>query len=178
VLTEAGADLDLAENDETALAMAAYEGRTDVCRFFLSRGADPNNTGPRGDVFSALYAAAAIGNVETVRLLLANGADHKLRNRNSPDDEDFASAFLQARRRATAPESDVSFVDAFYSVPRVRRSIDRRICWNCQKQQDLCFKPFPVCTGCWRARYCSRKCQKEHWKEAHRDCCGIDDPET
>eukprot|EP00928_Gymnodinium_smaydae_P080021 TRINITY_DN63827_c0_g1_i1.p3 TRINITY_DN63827_c0_g1~~TRINITY_DN63827_c0_g1_i1.p3 ORF type:complete len:101 (-),score=10.48 TRINITY_DN63827_c0_g1_i1:221-523(-) len=28
-----------------------------------------------------------------------------------------------------------------------------------------------VCSGCMKTRYCSRECQKAHWKAGHRDTC-------
>ncbi|KAH8833958.1 hypothetical protein DL96DRAFT_474935 [Flagelloscypha sp. PMI_526] len=43
-------------------------------------------------------------------------------------------------------------------------------------QNPACFKPppagskWPACSGCGRTFYCSKKCQKEHWK-SHKSLC-------
>lgn len=94
---------------ETALMMAALKGHTDWCRRLIDRGAQVNRegwsalhyaaTGPqpqasallleRGAAIDArapngntpLMMAALYGKEETVRLLLARGADRQLRNR-------------------------------------------------------------------------------------------------
>ena len=32
-------------------------------------------------------------------------------------------------------------------------------------------KEFQCCSGCRNAAYCSRKCQKLHWKNGHKEAC-------
>jgi ankyrin repeat protein len=52
---------------------AAYEGKTEVVAYLLSRGANPNALEPQNR--SPLYWASQNGHLETVRALLAGGAD-------------------------------------------------------------------------------------------------------
>lgn len=46
-------------------------------------------------------------------------------------------------------------------------------CNNCHIQQERGLK---ACDGCHNAIYCSRECQKQHWKSAHKSEC--DAPKT
>jgi len=74
----------------TPLAYAATNGKTDVVRYLLAIGANPNAVSANGT--SALMMAVRGGHVETVDLLLAKGADANLRNQNG------ASALAWATR--------------------------------------------------------------------------------
>ncbi len=46
----------------------------------------------------------------------------------------------------------------------------KTICWNCliPEKQNECLKK---CTQCAQALYCSRECQKDHWKANHGKFC-------
>jgi hypothetical protein len=46
-------------------------------------------------------------------------------------------------------------------------AIKRKECWNCKAVRDK----LPLCTRCKVARYCSKDCQKTHWKAGHKDEC-------
>eukprot|EP01083_Nonionella_stella_P071311 191479_1 len=57
----------------------------------------------------------------------------------------------------------------------------RKSCWNrlcTRKSVDSPYNPceddseFRICSRCHEAYYCSRKCQKTHWKDGHRGFCG------
>ena len=104
-LLEKGFHIDsVEENDHSALSEASCTGQTDLVKFLLEQGADPNHDGrfccvtiivmiiiiiiinhtnaythiyaaPNGDGKTPLYRAAFNGHVETVRLLLEAGAD-------------------------------------------------------------------------------------------------------
>ena len=62
-------------------------------------------------------------------------------------------------------------VDYFNALPAAQKSIARRSCAVCQDQVPLSEPTFKVCGQCRKIRYCSRKCQKLHWKQAHREEC-------
>jgi uncharacterized protein len=64
----------------TPLAYAATNGKTDVVRYLIEIGANPNAVSANGT--SALMMAVRGGHVETVDLLLAKGADVNQRNQN------------------------------------------------------------------------------------------------
>ncbi len=49
------------------------------------------------------------------------------------------------------------------------KSSKSHCCVKCQKIEQ-CGKPFARCSGCQLVRYCSRDCQKQHWKE-HKALC-------
>eukprot|EP00026_Physarum_polycephalum_P017363 Phypoly_transcript_18567.p1 GENE.Phypoly_transcript_18567~~Phypoly_transcript_18567.p1 ORF type:complete len:210 (-),score=34.14 Phypoly_transcript_18567:4-633(-) len=42
-------------------------------------------------------------------------------------------------------------------------------CQNCNVTQNE--KKLSVCSGCQLAHYCSRECQKAHWKNGHKEVC-------
>ena len=60
------------EHGMTALMRAARQGRVEMVRILLERGADPNVV--RGDNFTALSLAAFFGHTEIVEVLLKHGA--------------------------------------------------------------------------------------------------------
>ena len=73
LLLERGADPNHArENGETPLMAAARLGQTDVVEMLLDRGADPNAREKRFGQTALMWAA---GNPESLRMLLAKGAD-------------------------------------------------------------------------------------------------------
>ncbi|RDW64332.1 uncharacterized protein DSM5745_09743 [Aspergillus mulundensis] len=71
VLVDAGADVNFANHNSTALSAAAYRGDVDLVKFLLQRGADPN----WGDSTSEPLKLAALENhVEVIQCLLTHGA--------------------------------------------------------------------------------------------------------
>ena len=63
-----------------------------------------------------------------------------------------------------------SFVHEFY--PKQRRKFEKKLkaikCSHCSAPYD---KSFKCCSGCMGELYCSRSCQKKHWKKQHRNEC-------
>ena len=74
----------------TALSSAVENGRTDLVRALLARGADPNQKHNRHDI-TVLMDAAANGDMEMVKLLLDRGAKV-----NEQDDGSFGTALVAA----------------------------------------------------------------------------------
>ena len=63
-------------NNNTALSEASASGNTDVIKFLLSKGANPNSLGSFNR--SSLWRAAFASHLETSQVLLENGADPRL----------------------------------------------------------------------------------------------------
>ncbi|HXF65117.1 MAG TPA: ankyrin repeat domain-containing protein [Burkholderiales bacterium] len=81
LLAAAGADLEGAPHGYTALSYAAYRGRDRTVRFLLERGARVNGQVADGVAYipTPLMMAAMMGHRSTVLLLLAAGADPRIR---------------------------------------------------------------------------------------------------
>jgi ankyrin repeat protein len=72
LLLDAGADVnDTAPIGTSALVVATHSGHRDAATLLLDRGADPNADAAG---YTALHAAVLLGDVESVRALLAHGA--------------------------------------------------------------------------------------------------------
>jgi hypothetical protein len=63
-------------NNNTALSEACASGNSDVIKFLLSKGANPNSTGSFNR--SSLWRAAFASHLEACQILLENGADPRL----------------------------------------------------------------------------------------------------
>jgi len=75
-LAEKGADIHAAATNGTgynALTASVAAGHTEIVKYLLARGLDPNHR--YGPGFTPFLAAAADGHLEIVKLLLAHGAD-------------------------------------------------------------------------------------------------------
>ena len=48
---------------------------------------------------------------------------------------------------------------------------DRSICGNCAKVRTCRTDTFSSCSGCHRVRYCSLRCQSQHWENLHKYEC-------
>jgi uncharacterized protein len=73
LLLDRGADAnDSAADGNSALVLSAFQGHGPVARLLLDRGTDPNAAGAG---YSALHAAVMRGDAETVKALLAKGAN-------------------------------------------------------------------------------------------------------
>lgn len=80
LLVAAGADLDATDaRGVTATVLAAHLGIFDLVEFLLEEGADPDAAGAG---FSALHVAVLRRDEQTVRALLAHGADANIRLTN------------------------------------------------------------------------------------------------
>ncbi len=78
---EQGADINAVNKEgETALMVAALEGRTDMARFLIERGADLNAKDSVGAT-PLLYAALG-GSLETIKLLIDKGSNLNARTRD------------------------------------------------------------------------------------------------
>lgn len=46
------------------------------------------------------------------------------------------------------------------------------MCWACNTLRDDSHT-LKTCSGCWKATYCSAKCQVQHWKAEHKNQCKV-----
>ncbi|KAJ3278974.1 hypothetical protein HDU79_001034, partial [Rhizoclosmatium sp. JEL0117] len=70
---------------------------------------------------------------------------------------DISNAY-KARRKATKKEYKAS----------ISQESDMRKCFNCNSTSNNLKK----CGGCGQFAYCSKECQKTHWKKGHKEACG------
>ena len=82
-LIEAGEDIDAKdEHGQTAVMIAARDGRTALVRWLIAHGADLNHTAKFN--LSALMLAVINGRDAIVALLVDAGADRSIRGRGAP----------------------------------------------------------------------------------------------
>jgi len=93
-------------NGDSLLMLAAYHGRTEVCRVLLDRGADPNMINSRGQ--SILAGAVFKGHDDVIRELHERGADIR---QGTPD------AVQTARMFRNKPVLDLFGVDEANEPP-------------------------------------------------------------
>lgn len=104
---EAARLLDAGARSPWALAYAVAAGHAAALRMLLTRGADPDSSGPTGDV-PVLAMAAGRGRLEMVRMLLDAGADP-----NGAGDQEFSGgSALAAAVRAGELAVTAALLDA------------------------------------------------------------------
>uniref|UniRef100_A0A0G4HEZ7 MYND-type domain-containing protein n=1 Tax=Chromera velia CCMP2878 TaxID=1169474 RepID=A0A0G4HEZ7_9ALVE len=52
--------------------------------------------------------------------------------------------------------------------------VPQRQCASCGVKSGPGGKALMSCAGCKSVQYCSKECQKEHWKKTHKRTCGVD----
>ena len=57
------------------------------------------------------------------------------------------------------------------AYPHLQRAELRRTCANCKVVASVDASPYQICAGCQRVSYCSKACQKAHWRSTHRREC-------
>ena len=65
---------------DTALTLAAWNGRTEITRLLIDEGADVNAENSEGD--TALHLAAMNRRTDMVKMFLADGADPTIKNKD------------------------------------------------------------------------------------------------
>jgi len=136
-LLEYGADTEVAEHlsGNTALHIAAANGRDDLARILLDGGADPNSRNHSGA--TPLHVAAEKGRAKVVRLLVKRGADANARDlwERSPLElagSDGVRKVLEPLTRAVAPSrpSPEELAGRMLEVPRLRGAS----LWPCREE--------------------------------------------
>ena len=111
---------------------------------------------------------AGADHLDVARVLLQHGADPA---RIMPNPEfrggEFGSPLCYARSRGDFE----AFRYLFEAHPRVMRKLARRRCSNCQGEGSILAPAFQRCAGCERCQFCSKECQKMHWRREHRNFC-------
>ena len=161
------------------LCCAAGAGCPHTVELFLCCGAKVNHqisgkvTALKVAVVQTGYLRGSMGAVgrsttadylEVARVLLRYGADPTL-----VCELDASTPLDLARSRGG---DCAHLVQLFEKHPRVlRRECIRRTCAYCEGVASCVQPPFQVCAGCQWVRYCSRDCQKAHWRSGHRAEC-------
>lgn len=130
------------ETGRTALHVAAAKGHLRACKVLLEEGrSDPNVVALGG--FTPLHSAVIGGHTPVAQLLLHHGA--------RDEDINVLGHMVSTSDIARDPET-VAY-------------LDRKRCTYCDKVTDA-----KMCARCKKVQYCSRECQKQHWKAHKPDC--------
>ena len=70
---------------------------------------------------------------------------------------------------ATMSQKEAALVSDFLRGLYASHEIEPFYCFQCRKSETM-EKPFSECSGCNVVIYCSRECQKSHWK-IHKSTC-------
>ena len=180
----------------TGLEMCARRGRIDAVKFLLKNGAraDDRLNGPKALV-ACMYALSApphlnrffwedqfafcADHMGVARLLLVHGCDPTRVVDKKVDTLRHPPTFIDTSRDSGSTVRCISrargdfheFAELFDEHPRVQKKLARRRCGNCQGEAPLVVSPFQLCAGCESVSYCSRDCQKAHWRRTHRLTC-------
>ena len=142
----------LSVNEHVFSFQAAWNGQTDCCRLLLVEGGANVNFVAEYDV-TALHLATISGHKPVIRLLLKHGAKETCISDGIITAT--ASEFVQlAGHDAHSPVMD-GFVEF----------MKRKRCRQCGNVADT-----QACSRCKSVTYCSRECQKKHWKLHKPDC--------
>lgn len=134
-------DYDCAINQDfyfgmTPLMMACYADANKAAAQLVAYGADLDKVDMDG--VSALMYAASKNNPMLVQLLLRNGADKSIKDKNGKMFEDYTRSFdsrtftqlIMDRARAEIPDGDLTRKD---EIPKVHQTFCERFCWYYKK---------------------------------------------
>jgi hypothetical protein len=179
----------------TGLEMCARRGRIDAVKFLLENGArtDDRLNGPKALV-ACMYGpvrpnpkygiyvdpfTCRADHMGVARLLLAHGCDPTRVVDKKVDTLRHPPTFIDTSRDSGSTVRCISrargdffeFAELFDEHPRVQKKLARRRCGNCRGEAPLVVPAFQLCAGCESVSYCSRDCQKAHWRRTHRSTC-------
>jgi hypothetical protein len=151
----------------TALMHAASDrnDHTDCVRLLIIGGANKEAKDKAGG--TALRHAAENGNTNCARLLMVAGA-----NKEAKDKFGFTALDAAQRRgkhdvtRAIASFSEAKIDDMALMDSKRRAQFMGRACHACFKTEANMLK----CGLCLKAYYCTKECQKSHWRQ-HKATC-------
>ncbi|KAI0738892.1 ankyrin [Daedaleopsis nitida] len=151
----------------TALSHACMEHpRADLARILLEHHADVDHQDRFGCV--PLVNACKYDAVDVVEVLMEFGADLDVEDADgmTPDELSLkcgprVTACVQTWKRRRVGETTAA--------------MDGKACGACGRT-DVSLK---FCAVCHAVRYCSRECQREHWRKTHKtECIAFDDEST
>eukprot|EP00951_Prasinocladus_malaysianus_P004566 scaffold32129_cov39-Prasinocladus_malaysianus.AAC.1 len=186
MLCWSGSEIDAQENirGATSLLVAAYNGHREVVKALLQLGAAPDMTDRNGQ--TALFCSSVEGHVDTVKALLQAGADV-----NAVDHTNATALHVSARAghkavvrcllkhpgtklriqdSSNCTAHELAFTHEHGELARyIATMVAKRTCSNpdCDSEGH----GMKVCERCTAVRYCSRKCQKAHWRSSHKATC-------
>ena len=81
----------------------------------------------------------------------------------------IAIRILKSARKLCGKYMLPSFVNKEYRQKKkeIKQKLEIMNCFGCKQKG----KALKCCTGCMKAYYCSKKCQKRHWRKSHRKKC-------
>ena len=151
-----GSDVNHANIDgSTALGAAAFDGHVAAVKVLLEAGAEVNHAD--NNRCTALYFGARHGHVEVIQVLLAAGAD--------PSIADHQGRTPLALARANRFEAAAMAL------------VQEGACAACGGGGSASGAVFMKCARCKAVRYCSKDCQRTHWR-LHKASCAAETAQT
>ncbi|KAH7882566.1 ankyrin repeat-containing domain protein [Phlebopus sp. FC_14] len=158
-LVDAGAPLDVPDiSGHTALHHACTPpvGHAEITKFLLEKGANVNAQNRYGEV--PLFFPFQGGDVPLVDLLMEHGADLDLKDGNGDSPRKMCVVF----------GAEVTAAVQRWERKRNGEAApwEEKRCENCKTKSG----GLKQCARCHVVRYCSKECQRAHWKTHKADC--------
>lgn len=147
-----------AEFNEKAFATAVSCQATSTLELLLQAGADANWV---YDGTPMLARAIDSGHIPTVLLLAKAGADVNTHSKQANTDINnillqFGADIAHTARPLRLAEEELNMGFTFTFCAQCRRCNSSKL---------------SICAGCQLAAYCGTECQREHWKQQHKQVC-------
>jgi hypothetical protein len=166
-LLQAGASRHVKDSRGDCALMYCSQGPSLAClRLVLGEKPNwhytPQQVNERGvGGWTAIHIAARTGTPDFCKILIAAGADLRLR--------EFVGG-MDARGAARQYWPDKPALADLLDPDGVREAVAAPHCASCQRTDGK----LSACSRCHAVRYCSSQCQNQHWREHKRSCVSTD----